>query len=60
MLIPSLAVSVRRLQDVGKSGRIYFVIIIPIIDNIWLIVLSLRDSQPSNNKWGDNPKELAN
>ncbi len=57
MFIPSLALSVRRLHDVGKSGGMLFIIFIPIIGAIWLFVLSLMDSQEEENEYGPNPKK---
>lgn len=57
VFLPSIAVCVRRLHDVGKSGWMYFIILIPIIGAIWLIVLFCTDSNPGANKWGVNPKE---
>ena len=59
MLIPGLAVVVRRLHDVGKSGWMYFIVLIPIIGAIWILVLLLADSQVGSNKWGENPKEVT-
>jgi uncharacterized membrane protein YhaH (DUF805 family) len=56
MIIPSVSVSVRRLHDVGKSGWMYFIILIPIVGAIWLLVLFFTDSQAASNKWGENPK----
>lgn len=58
VLIPSLAVVVRRLHDVGKSGWYYLLMFIPIIG--WIIVLCafLKDSQGPN-KYGDSPKYPA-
>lgn len=55
--LPSLAVQVRRLHDVGKSGWMLFIPIIPIIGSIWLIVLLCTDSEAGKNKYGANPKE---
>ncbi len=55
MLIPGLAVGVRRLHDAGKSGWMYLVGLIPLAGVIWLIVLWAKDSQPGENKWGPNP-----
>ena len=43
-ILPSLAVSVRRLHDIGKSGKMLFIIFIPLIGAIWLLVLTLKDS----------------
>lgn len=57
ILIPSLAVGVRRLHDAGKSGWYMLVALIPLIGWIWLIILLCRDSQHGTNEWGPNPKE---
>ena len=59
MLIPGLAVTVRRLHDVGKSGWMILIALIPIIGSIWLLVLMVTDSNPGENEYGANPKELA-
>lgn len=59
-LIPYLAVTVRRLHDIGKSGWWYFIGIIPIIGAIWLLVLLCMEGEPKTNKWGDNPKGIGN
>jgi len=56
-LIPNLSVSVRRLHDVGKSGWMYLVALIPLVGFIWLLVLLTTDSQPGDNEYGPNPKE---
>ena len=55
-VIPSLAVLVRRLHDVGKSGWFYFIFLIPIIGIIWLLVLYCTEGQKQDNKWGPDPK----
>ena len=59
ILIPGLAVSVRRLHDIGKSGWMLLILLIPIIGAIWLLVLMASDSQQGTNKWGQNPKEVT-
>jgi uncharacterized membrane protein YhaH (DUF805 family) len=106
ILIPSLAVMVRRLHDIGKSGWTYLYFLIPsllfigywfylifqyisagynldeesvaaiitsnssaslitcilllvsLIASIIFIVWMARDSEPGENKWGPNPKEV--
>ncbi len=58
VLIPGLAVAVRRLHDVGKSGWFLLVGLIPIIGAIWLLILMVTDSQIGSNKWGENPKGM--
>lgn len=57
VFLPGLAVTARRLHDVGKSGTWIFIYFVPIIGGIWLLVLLFSDSQPGMNKWGYNPKE---
>lgn len=58
VFVPSFAVSVRRMHDTGRSGFMLLIIFIPLIGAIWLLFLSLTDSQPGVNKWGPNPKEV--
>jgi len=53
---PALAVSIRRLHDVGKSGWMMLLSLIPIIGTIWLLILFIRDSNPGDNEYGPNPK----
>ena len=56
--LPGLAVMVRRLHDVGKSGWMFFIALVPIIGAIWLLVLFVKDSESGENKYGPNPKGL--
>lgn len=56
LMVPSLAVSVRRLHDVGKSGWNLLIGLIPLLGAIWLLVLFATDSQEGSNEWGPNPK----
>ncbi|WP_343329794.1 DUF805 domain-containing protein [Polaribacter staleyi] len=60
VLVPSLAVLVRRLHDTGKSGWFFFIALIPLIGGIWLLVVLCTDSQNGANKWGENPKGIGN
>jgi uncharacterized membrane protein YhaH (DUF805 family) len=50
-IVPGIAVGIRRMHDVGKSG---WFILIPIYD----IVLAATESTPGANQYGPNPKEL--
>jgi uncharacterized membrane protein YhaH (DUF805 family) len=59
VLIPGLAVAVRRLHDVGKSGWMILIALIPLIGAIWLLVLMVTDSNPGKNQYGSNPKEVT-
>ena len=58
-LLPGLAVSVRRLHDIGKSGWMILVSLIPIIGGIWLLVLAVTEGEPNANQYGPNPKLVA-
>lgn len=58
VFIPGLAVSVRRLHDVGKSGWFYFIVLIPLVGAIWLLVLFLSEGQQVENQYGPNPKAI--
>ena len=58
VFLPGLAVNIRRLHDIGKSGWWYLIYLIPIIGAIWLTVLMCLDSEPGENQWGENPKEI--
>lgn|GEM_PF-504622 len=59
MVLPGLAVTVRRLHDVGKSGWFLLVSLIPIIGPVWVWILMMTDGQPGSNSYGENPKETA-
>ncbi len=56
VLVPGLAVAVRRLHDIGKSGWMLLVGLIPIVGGIILLVWAASDSQPGDNQYGPNPK----
>ena len=58
-LIPTLALHVRRLHDIGKSGWFLFIVLIPVIGAIWLLVLYGTDSNAGYNKYGPAPKQSA-
>jgi uncharacterized membrane protein YhaH (DUF805 family) len=56
VLIPSIAVTVRRLHDTGRSGWWILIGLIPIIGGIVLLIFMVLDSQPGENQYGPNPK----
>ena len=59
VLIPSIAVGVRRLHDTNRSGWWIVISLIPIIGVLVLFVFTCLDSQPGTNRFGANPKEVA-
>lgn len=58
VLLPSLAVMVRRLHDTNRSGWWALIGLIPVIGWIVLLVFMLMDSDPQANQYGPNPKYL--
>lgn len=56
IIIPSIAVSVRRLHDQDKSGSWYFVAFIPFIGGIWLLILMATEGTHGPNQYGSDPK----
>jgi uncharacterized membrane protein YhaH (DUF805 family) len=56
ILIPSLAVGVRRLHDTGRSGWWLLICFVPIVGGLILLVFFVLDSEPGTNQYGPNPK----
>jgi uncharacterized membrane protein YhaH (DUF805 family) len=59
VLVPSLAIAVRRLHDTGRTGWWILIGLVPFIGWIILVVFLVLDSQPGGNAFGPNPKALA-
>lgn len=57
VLLPNIAVSVRRLHDIGKSGWWYFIILVPFVGVFVLLYFFVQDSQINSNYFGENPKD---
>lgn len=55
-LIPSLALSVRRLHDIDKSGWYLLVGLLPFVGAIILLIWMAEDSEPVENDYGPCPK----
>lgn len=56
VLIPGIAVSIRRLHDTDRSGWWLLIALIPFVGAIVLIVFMATDGTPGDNKYGANPK----
>jgi uncharacterized membrane protein YhaH (DUF805 family) len=55
MIIPTIAVSVRRLHDTGKSGWMLLIIMVPCIGIILWLVWMIEDGQAHDNAYGSVP-----
>jgi len=58
ILIPGIAMVVRRLHDVGKKGIMLLLVFLPIVGAIWLLVLLLTDGDKGENQFGEAPEYL--
>jgi uncharacterized membrane protein YhaH (DUF805 family) len=56
VLIPGIAVSVRRLHDTDRRGWWVLIGLIPIIGWIVLLIFMVQDGKPGENQYGPNPK----
>jgi uncharacterized membrane protein YhaH (DUF805 family) len=55
VILPALALAVRRLHDTGRSGWWILIGLVPLVGGIILIVFYVLDSQPGSNQYGPNP-----
>jgi uncharacterized membrane protein YhaH (DUF805 family) len=57
ILVPAIAVTLRRLHDTSRSGWWILIALVPLVGGIVLLVFMLLDSTPGDNQYGPNPKE---
>lgn len=56
-LIPSLAMSVRRLHDTDRSGWWVLIGLIPLIGLVVMLIFTIQAGQPRDNRFGAPPPE---
>jgi len=56
LIVPTLAVSVRRLHDINRSGFSLFFVFIPLAGIIIILLFMVREGTPDENQYGPNPK----
>ena len=56
VLIPTIAVAIRRLHDTDRSGWWLLIALIPVIGGLVLLVFFVLDGTPGSNQYGPNPK----
>lgn len=59
VFIPSLAISIRRLHDINKSGKSFFINFIPLIGPIWFLILMIKAGDEGENEYGPVPVDGA-
>lgn len=57
VLIPSIAVTVRRLHDIGRTGWWALIGLIPVLGFIVLLIFAATDGDRGHNEYGADPKE---
>jgi uncharacterized membrane protein YhaH (DUF805 family) len=58
MIIPSLAVAVRRLHDTNQSGWMMLIGLIPVLGGIWLLISMTLNGDEGDNQYGPDPKRI--
>lgn len=56
LIVPTIALGIRRLHDIGKTGWWMLIGLVPIVGFVVLMYFYITDSQPETNKYGTNPK----
>ncbi|MER5640908.1 DUF805 domain-containing protein [Kitasatospora sp. NPDC002227] len=59
VLVPSIALVVRRLHDTGRSGWWVLIGVVPFVGGLVLLVFTLLEGHPGENEFGPNPKQNA-
>ena len=55
IIVPGIAVTVRRLHDRDMSGWFYLLVFIPYLGGLILFVITLLPGTPGENRYGDDP-----
>ncbi|NGP89396.1 DUF805 domain-containing protein [Fodinibius halophilus] len=58
IVIPGLAVTIRRLHDTNRSGWWMFINFVPLVGPIALFIFLVEESHPGKNQYGANPKGI--
>jgi len=57
IIIPNLAIGVRRLHDTNRSGLWLLLVLIPLVGGIILIVWAAMEGTHGSNQYGPDPKK---
>lgn len=59
MLVPSLAAGSRRLHDIGKTGWLQLLALIPLVGWVILIYWAAQPGDPAPNQYGQPPQTAS-
>ncbi|MDR2361947.1 MAG: DUF805 domain-containing protein [Prevotellaceae bacterium] len=57
IILPNLALTVRRLHDTGRNWPWIFINFVPVVGGIWFFVLTVLAGDVGDNKYGPDPKK---
>ena len=52
-LVPTIAVGVRRLHDIGKEGVWFCINFIPLVGGLWYLYLCAQEGERTENRFGE-------
>lgn len=58
VIVPAIAVAIRRLHDIDKSGWFLLVSLIPFVGGIVLLVFNVLPGTPGENRFGPVPPSV--
>ena len=56
ILVPSIAVGMRRLHDTNRSGILILLCLIPVVGTIVVLIFCAQEGNPGDNQYGTDPK----
>ncbi len=56
LLVPSIAVQVRRFHDQGRSGWFWLMNLIPYVGGLIVLIFMCMEGEQGDNAWGTDPK----
>ncbi|AZS49622.1 DUF805 domain-containing protein [Entomomonas moraniae] len=59
-ILPSIAVTVRRLHDTDRSGAWFFINFVPYIGGLVLLIFMCLNGTPGSNRFGEDPLASSN
>ena len=59
LIVPNIAVAIRRLHDTDKSGWLLLLVLVPLIGGIILLVLCAMEGTKGPNQYGPAPEPAA-
>ena len=59
MTMPTMSLTVRRLHDVGRSGFLMLVLLLPVAGTLWLLFHLAKRGTSGDNLYGVDPRSIT-